>query len=214
MTDVSLNKYLSQLTNLKKIAEESSQRIISGDSLFMAHANVFVKSYLIMSCSVLEAYLKEEVLDYIEEVECLLGELKLTRNLLAWGMCSKQDDLYKKIVGNEITDFSLNIDEKEIDDRLSANIDKTISTFRRCGVNITNCPTFTANKALIASIVNKRNAAVHHNDDASDISFLDIVAWIDEIQAYMKGISKFISRERETNADHLDKLNGAAETVL
>jgi hypothetical protein len=159
-----------------------------------------------MSCSVLEAYLKEEVLDYIEEVECLLAELKLTKNLLAWGMCPKQDDLYKKIVGNEIRDFSLSIDEKEIDDRLSANIDKTIKTFRRCGVDITDCPAFAANKALIASIVNKRNATVHHNDDASDISFLDIMVWIDEIQDYMKGISSFISGVRETNADHLNKI--------
>jgi hypothetical protein len=206
MTDTSLIKYLSQLSNLKKIAKESSQRVIAGDPLFMTHANVFVKSYLIMSCSVLEAYLKEEVLDYIEEVECLLAELKLTKNLLAWGMCSKQDDLYKKIVGNEIRDFSLSIDEKEIDDRLSANIDKTITTFRRCGVDITDCPTFAANKALIASIVNKRNAAVHHNDDASDVSFLDIMVWIDEIQDYMKGISSFISGVRETNADHLNKI--------
>jgi hypothetical protein len=154
----------------------------------------------------LEAYLKEEVLDYIEEVECLLAELKLTKNLLAWGMCPKQDDLYKKIVGNEIRDFSLSIDEKEIDDRLSANIDKTITTFRRCGVDITDCPAFAANKALIASIVNKRNAAVHHNDDASDVSFLDIMVWIDEIQDYMKGISSFISGVRETNADHLNKI--------
>ena len=206
MTDTSLNKYLSQLDNLEKIAKESSQRIIGGDTLFATHANVFVKSYLIMSCSILEAYLKEEVLDYIEEVDCLLSELKLAKNLLAWGMFPKQDDLYKKVVGNEITVFSLGIDEKEIDDRLSANIDKTITAFRRCGVNIMDCPAFAAKKDLIASIVNKRNAAVHHNDDALDISFLDIVAWIDEIQDYMKGISSFISCLRIINADHLDKI--------
>lgn len=206
MTDMSLNKYLSQLDNLKKIAKESSQRIINGDSLFTTHANVFVKSYLIMLCSVLEAYLKEEVMDFIEEVDCLLSELKFTKNLLAWGILSKQDDLYKKFVGEEITDFSLGIDEKDVDERLSANIEKTIKTFRRCGVNIMECPAFSANKALIASIVNKRNAAVHHNDEASDVSFLDIVAWIDEIQDYMGGISSFVSGARKANADHLDKI--------
>ena len=209
MTETSLNKYLSQLDNLNKIAKESSQRIIDGDTLFATHANVFVKSYLIMSCSVLEAYLKEEVLDYIQEVDCLLSELKLTKNLMAWGMFPKQDELYKKLVGNEISNFSLGIDENEIDDRLSANIDKTIKTFRRCGVNITDCPSFAANKAQIASIVIKRNAAVHHNDEASDISFLDIVDWIDKIQDYMKGISRFISTVRETNADHLGKIKSS-----
>ena len=206
MTDTSLNKYLSQLDNLKIIANESSQRIVNDDPLFATHVNVFVKSYLIMLCSILEAYLKEEVMDYIEEVDCLLNELKFTKNLLAWGMLSKQDDLYKKLVGNEITVFSLGIDEKEVDDRLSANVERTITTFRRCGVNIIDCPAFVASKSLIASIVIKRNAAVHHNDEASDISLLDIVVWIDEIKDYVKGISSFVSGIREANADHLDKI--------
>lgn len=214
MTNDPLSKYLAQLNSLRTVASESAQRMVNDDPLFINHANVFAKGYLIMLCSILEAYLKEEVLNYVQEIQSLLDVIQVSKNLITWGIVPKQDELYKKIVGNNISDLTLNIDDKVVDDCLSANVDKTIATLRRCGVNIQQCEAFTQNKALIASIVTKRNTTVHHNDVASDYSFSDIVCWIDEISLYMKGINAFILKKRETNAFHLQKLTGSNEDSL
>ena len=41
-------------------------------------------------------------------------------------------------------------------------------------------------KDVIASTVDKRNKIVHHNDDALDLSFSDIVRTIDQFNEYAK----------------------------
>jgi hypothetical protein len=52
---------------------------------------------------------------------------------------------------------------------------------------------FNEHKELINSIVNKRNNIIHHNDDASDISFSDLIANVDVFLEYMSSIDKLIA---------------------
>ena len=47
---------------------------------------------------------------------------------------------------------------------------------------------FIENKDLVAAIVNKRNNIVHHNDVANDVSFSDVVSYIDVFISYMHAI--------------------------
>lgn len=48
-------------------------------------------------------------------------------------------------------------------------------------------------KNLVGMIVNKRNNIIHHNDDASDISFSDLLSHIDVFLAYMVSIETILS---------------------
>ncbi|WP_227741951.1 HEPN domain-containing protein [Vibrio rotiferianus] len=43
------------------------------------------------------------------------------------------------------------------------------------------------------SIVNKRNSIIHHNDEASDITFSDLHTNIDTVLLYMKAIESTLS---------------------
>lgn len=208
MTQESLDKYLEQLANLKSVALESDRRLIEGgDNLFKGHANLFAKSYLMMLCSVLEAYLKDEVIDFVTELNNLLSELNLTKNIFAWGLLPDNDEYYKKVVGTqEVVKLSLGINEQKVDDRISGNIDKTIKTFRRCGVLLESCEKFRQHKGAVANIVLKRNAVVHHNNDASDFSFGDVIAWTTEIEEYIMGISEFMTRARSQTTANLERV--------
>lgn len=208
MTRTSLSKYIEQLDNLKLVAHESNVRLIRGDDdLFKAHANLFVKSYLMTLCSVLEAYLKDEVLDFVSELNGLLAELSLTKNVFAWGLLPDSDEYYKKVLGTEVVPrLSLEINAQKVDDRISGNVDRTIKTFRRCGVQLEECEKFKQYKGTVANIVLKRNAVVHHNDDAQDFSFGDIIAWTDTIESYIEGISEYMMNARSQTALNLERI--------
>lgn len=215
MTRALLSKYLEQLDNLKLVARESNVRLIRGDDdLFKAHANLFVKSYLMTLCSVLEAYLKDEVLDFVSELNGLLAELRLTKNVFAWGLLPDSDEYYKKVVGTDaVAQLSLEINAQKVDDRISGNIDRTIKTFRRCGVQLEACEKFQQHKGTVANIVLKRNAVVHHNNDAEDFSFGDIIAWADAIESYIGGISEYMMNVRSQTALNLERVKRDGERV-
>jgi len=55
---------------------------------------------------------------------------------------------------------------------------------------------FVENKDLIATVVAKRNNVIHHNDSASDISFSDVVEYIDTFIRYMEGIDRAVKQAK------------------
>jgi hypothetical protein len=52
---------------------------------------------------------------------------------------------------------------------------------------------FVEHKNLVGTIVNKRNNIIHHNDEASDISFSDLLLHIDVFLEYMLSINNLLS---------------------
>ncbi len=204
MIQDALDKYLQQLSALKSVADESARRVVAdADTLFKSNANFFAKSYLITLCSILETYLKEEVAGLIGDANGLLAQVKLAKNIVLWGVFSRDDDHYGKYEDEAAAEFALQIDSSEVDDRLSGNVGRTIAAFRRCGLTLENCVDFNKRKAQIGAIVSKRNDAVHHSDDSSDFTFSDVIGWIAVVKEYILGISQYVQGER---AFHMSRL--------
>lgn len=206
MTKVSLQKYLDQLESLVEVANESSRRMVCEDSMFIVHTNLFTKSYLVTLCSILESYLKEEILNFVEDVAGIVGGLSLTRNIVVWGMEPHNDELYEKLVGNDIETLGFNISNSDVDDKISGNVDRTIKAFRRCGIDITRCREFSSVKSMVATIVLKRNTVVHHSIQSVDFTYADIVEWISNVRQYIMGISEFVNEERQKNCSRVKGL--------
>lgn len=74
---------------------------------------------------------------------------------------------------------------KKIDDEISANVYRTITLFKKLGINLESNKEFNNYKDIINAIVRKRNQTVHHNNEASDISFSDILGNIDIMKDYI-----------------------------
>lgn len=206
MTSSALQKYLDQLQGLQEVSHESARRIVDDDSLFVCHTNLFVKSYLVTLCSILESYLKEEILAFVEDVAQVVDDLSLTRNIVVWGLDPCNNELYEKQVGNNITTLKLNIAEDDVDERISGNVDRTIKTFRRCGIDITQCSEFANVKATVATIVLKRNSVVHHSIQSIDFTYNDIVEWASKVKTYIMGISTYVNSERQKNTNRLQAI--------
>ncbi|WP_157864190.1 HEPN domain-containing protein [Gluconacetobacter diazotrophicus] len=70
-----------------------------------------------------------------------------------------------------------------IEDMISPNYWKTMKAFDRVGINLQGS-SVEQFKDEITTTVLKRNRIVHHNDEASDISFGDVVNKIDLFKKY------------------------------
>ena len=79
--------------------------------------------------------------------------------------------------------FEAKKSKKDIADLISLNYWKTVQAFERVGIDLsaTEIPKY---KETIVSLVEKRNKIVHHNDDALDLSFSDILITIDQFKNY------------------------------
>jgi len=55
-------------------------------------------------------------------------------------------------------------------------------------MDLLTSPEFLKNKGQIASIVSIRNKIIHKNDDASDVSMVDLIKNIDLLIEYMDSI--------------------------
>lgn len=87
----------------------------------------------------------------------------------------------------------LGISKKDIDDQSSGNVGKTISLFTKMGVDLTKNLDFEVYKDKVSSIVTKRINVIHHNDEASDVSFSDIIININIMSQYIKAIDEAVS---------------------
>lgn len=187
-------KYEALLTTLKEIIEQSQARVLreEPDDIFSENINFFVKSYLINICTYLEAYLQDVALECSGRVTVRLKKAKIPHNFL-YGKLAK--DIKEKEL--EYVDASYAYTKKELSDIISGNPHKTINAFRLIGIDLGSSEKFIEHKNLVGTIVNKRNNIIHHNDEASDISFSDLLVHIDVFLEYMLSIESLLSASEE-----------------
>lgn len=107
--------------------------------------------------------------------------------------------LYGKLVKDvkekdlDYADASYRYTKKELSDFISGNPFKTIIAFRLIGIDLSSSAKFVEHKSLVGTIVNKRNNIIHHNDEASDISFSDLIIHIDVFLEYMLSIERLLN---------------------
>jgi len=185
-------KYEGLFNSLKGIINQSQSRVLNEepDEIFSNNINFFVKSYLINICTYLEAYLQDVAFEHSSRVSERLKQAKIPHNFLYWKLSKdvKEKDL-------KFENATYNFNKKEIADEISGNPYKTIKAFRLIGVDLNSSDKFSEHKELVNSIVNKRNNIIHHNDDAGDISFSDLLANIDIFLEYMLSVEEILSSE-------------------
>ncbi|SEN19238.1 hypothetical protein SAMN04487857_111127 [Pseudomonas sp. ok272] len=195
MVDESLTEKYEQLYNsLRGIIRESESRVLSAnpDSLLIDNVNFFVKSYMISICTYLESFLQDLAYGYAGEVSARVKSADLPLNYFIWKMSKdhKEKDL-------RFSNIDLSVTKKEISDTISANPYRTIVAFRYLGVNLLSAPEFNSNKSVVEAVVSKRNNIVHHNDRAADISFSDLVSYVDIFIVYMRAVYKAVDSKRK-----------------
>lgn len=178
--DALLTKFLGQFSNLKQVVAESSARSIKDppDSLFYDHQNVFIKSYLVSACSMLEAFIQDLASAYVDKLQAKINSANLPFNLVVWIAEHEKATL-------EFKAFEAKKSKKDISDLISPNYWKTMQAFKRVGIDL-SASDLSNYRDFITTTVEKRNKIVHHNDDALDLSFSDVVATIDNFREYVE----------------------------
>ena len=188
MTTKICDTHNSLLKALISLIKETENRVLEAeDAYFTDNANYFCKSFLVTACTYLEAYLKGVAAVIITETEERLKANTIASNIVRWSL----DKANLKVIKFER--FALNISEKDIDDNISGNVDRTIIFFKKLGIDLDSSPSFFEKQDKIAPVIVKRNNIVHYNDDASDLSLGDVALIIDEISEYIIIIDKWIS---------------------
>ncbi|NRP19265.1 hypothetical protein LPJGGPFB_02519 [Ensifer adhaerens] len=183
-----LQLYASQLSKLAEIIERTEQRVLSEppDRLFADNINFYTKSYLINLCAITEACLKDTAMVIVRTMSQRLSSTNVSNNIIAWsvhrdGFDGKKHSKYDR--------FLLNIDEKAVSEKLSANPWKAIKLFELLGCDISASGDFDAVKGIVGAVVEKRNNIVHHNDEANDVSLTDVRNYISFFVKYIESIS-------------------------
>ena len=188
-----LQTYHGQLDRLRQVVIASEQRAIGDppDPLFYENQNVFIKSFLVGACSVLEAFIQDIASEYMLIIQGRINSANLPHNFVAWVSGHEKASLeFKTFAGAKV--------RKNISDMISPNYWKTKETFERIGIDISR-PEIDTFKEYLITIVEKRNKIVHHNDEASDLSFNDIVSAIDQFKAYTQCLFDAISADQHLN---------------
>lgn len=175
--------------SLKEIIQASEKRVLSEepDELFLENINFFVKSYLICICTYLEAYLQDIAFMHANELDSRIKNADIPHNFVHWRIAKEIKD--KDLIFKNI---DLSVDKKEISDNLSGNPYKTIKLFKYLGIDLQSEIDFESNKALVNTVVTKRNNIIHHNDKAMDVSFSDLLSYVDVFLVYIKAIDDSI----------------------
>lgn len=186
-------KYKKLYESLKDIIKKSEKRVVNEhpDSLFFDNINYFIKSYLISICTYLEAYLQDVAYQHVQRLNERISKASIPKNYVLWRL--KKDIKIKDL---HFEYFDIDISKKELSDQLSGNPYKTINLFRYLGIDIAKQEDFQRFKDLVNTVVNKRNNIIHHNDKAMDISFLDLLFFIDTFLVYMKAIDDSVNKTK------------------
>lgn len=144
-------------------------------------------------CTYLEAFLTDIAFIRIENITHKLQNVSIPHNIVKWSFCNLSKD---KIDGlEEFKDLSISIKKDDLNEHLSGNVNKTINAFKKIGMNLIKIQGFSDNKDQISSIVNKRNKIIHKNDDASDVSMVDLINNIETLIKYMDSIKTAVKTE-------------------
>ncbi len=187
-------KYEGLLSTLKEIITQSQQRVLAEypDEIFSNNVNFFVKSYLINICTYLEAYLQDVAFEHTSRISSRLKNISVPHNFLYWRLAK---DVKDKELSFENAEYK--VTKKDLSDSISGNPYKTIKAFKLIGIDLLSSYKFQENKDMVNSIVIKRNNIIHHNDDASDISFADLLLNIDVFLDYMTSIEEVVTSVNE-----------------
>ena len=187
------DKYMELFGQLTSIIEKAQNKVICSepDPLFEENINFFTKSFLISMCAYLESYLKEIAFCRIDNVNQKLLGISIPRNLVRWEI-SNSKDVEKDL---RFERLKISIKKKDLDDHISGSPHRTELLFKKIGMDLAATDGFLSRKDLINSIVVKRNKIVHHNDDANDISMIDLILYINHLVEYMEVITQSVEAE-------------------
>lgn len=179
-----LNNYLKLFDGLTQLINETQKKTLSStdEEYFLTNINFFTKSFIVLSCAYLESYLKDISMFVIDEMNSRLKNNPVPHNLVKW--CLDKNSAFKKN-DFKFQSLCLEINNDDIDQEISANIYRTITLFKKLGINLESNIKFHEYKDIMEAIVIKRNQIVHHNNDASDVSFADILVNIDTMKEYV-----------------------------
>jgi hypothetical protein len=99
----------------------------------------------------------------------------------------------------EFKAFEAKKSQKDISELMSPNYWKTVQAFKRVGIDL-SASDISNYRDFITTIVEKRNNIVHHNDDALDLSFSDVVNTIDRFRGYVECLFKAVCADAHLKA--------------
>lgn len=188
--------YRSQLEKLKNIVDKTSTKSVieSPDPYFGDNVNFFTKSFLVNICAYLESFIKDIIFSCIENINTRIESSEIPHNLILWDLNYDKEIKEKSYI---FSNLKVRIKKKDLDEHISGSPHRTIKLFRNIGIDLESNTDFNSYKERINMIVVKRNKILHHNDDASDISFSDIMQFIDEIDKYMKTLDECVEKMKK-----------------
>lgn len=188
-----IDNYKNLFQELRVMVEATEKNILDSNSFFSKHVNFFTKAFIVTLCAYLESYLKDALMVVIDETNNRLDKNPVPYNLVKWSLSSTSEKNDKKREEKlRFENFTINIKKKELDEFISGNPYRTESLFKNFGIDLGGDTTFQGQKDKLNAIVGKRNSIIHHNDEASDITFLDIVEHIDFSIEYIENIDRLI----------------------
>ncbi|PAJ71832.1 hypothetical protein CJF42_24545 [Pseudoalteromonas sp. NBT06-2] len=179
------------LDDLIELAKETKIKSLDDgcDDFFTENVNFFSKSYMVLMCAYLEAYIKSVSKHYISEISCKINEYKIPSNLLKWSI---QKEKFKVDNEKDCLKLNVSISANDIDKNVSANPYTTAPFFIRLGIDLNKNSNYSDLSDLVETIVNKRNSIVHHNDNATDITFDDVILNAAKLKDYIKLVDEEI----------------------
>lgn len=189
--------YKILLEELKTLNNETEGKVIadSPDEFIARNVNFFTKSFMITLCAYLESFLKDISMTIVEDANIKLSTSKIAYNLVKWSVQRKKELGELPDSDLKFEDLSIKITKKELDGFISGSPYKTESLFKKIGIKLFEDPVYIDQKEKMIYIVEKRNKIVHHNDNASDISFSDIDNNIDLTILYMENLNRLVNIE-------------------
>lgn len=187
--------YEIQLTKLEEIVDKTNANSVAEepDPYFEENINFFTKSFLVNVCAYLESFIKDITYSYIEHISDKINSMGIPHNIIFWDL-NYDKELKEKSLN--FRNYKMRIKKKDLDNHISGSPFRTVKLFRNIGIDLDSNIEFNSFKDKINMIVVKRNKILHHNDEASDISFSDIKNYINEITNYMKILDNSIEKNK------------------
>lgn len=208
MVTKALHNFEQKLKELEITVNQCESILVSDNPIkFISdHANFLTKSFLISFCGHLETYLKDVLEILLIDYNDRIKNESFPHNLIRWSIESKSTSSSKVMSlleekSKRFENLEIKLKKKDLDSFISGNPHRTKSLFEMFGVDLSKDEYYNSSKEIIQSIITKRNNVLHHNDQASDLTNIDILGYILEINTYAKAIDKIIE-PKITNRSH------------
>ena len=188
MPSLTFNNYINLLDELYKLVDITEKKVVNDedDELVKNNVNFFTKSFTITLCAYLESFIKDRSMDYINFYNNKLATINIAHNIIKWSISRKKE--LTEINDNELKfeNLKINIKKNELDDFISGSPYRTEKLFKKFGIELHKNSNYQIFRENVISIVEKRNKIIHHNDNASDLSFTDIKTNINTLKSYIE----------------------------